>query len=203
VLASVLLYGLLRRIRSSRALEEALLVRLDFIWLVEGRTLDHTTLSEFRRTRGEELKQLFVQVCLVAQRLGRLPLQELGFDGTRLRANNRRSGTRTPAELRAVQQELAAKFAELEAQVAAEDQRNEESFGSGSPHALSAELADVTRRRAAVEAALAELARLKAAGETAPKRLPPTDPESRLMPTKTGVLPRIIRRWRRSIWRRG
>lgn len=186
VLASVLLYGLLRRIRSSRALEEALLVRLDFLWLVEGRTIDHTTLSEFRRTRGEELKQLFVQVCLVAQQLGWLPLQELGFDGTRLRANNRRSGTRTPAELRKLQQELAAKFAELEAQVAAEDQRNEETFGSGSPHALLPELADVTRRRAAVEAALAELARLEAAGETVPKRLPLTDPQSRLMPNKEG-----------------
>lgn len=186
VLASVLLYGLLRRIRSSRALEEALQVRLDFLWLVEGRTIDHTTLSEFRRTRSAELKQLFVQVCLVAQQLGWLPLQELGFDGTRLRSNNRRSGTRTPAELRKMQQELAAKFTELEAQVAAEDERNEETFGSGSPHELSAELADVARRRAEVAAALAELARLEAAGETLPKRLPLTDPESRVMPNKEG-----------------
>ena len=47
VLASVILYGLLTRIRSSRVLEEALCVRLDFRWLAEGRTIDHTTLSEF------------------------------------------------------------------------------------------------------------------------------------------------------------
>ena len=47
VLASVILYGLLTRIRSSRVLEEALGVRLDFRWLAEGRTIDHTTLSEF------------------------------------------------------------------------------------------------------------------------------------------------------------
>ncbi len=186
VLAGVLLYGLLRRIRSSRALEEALQVRLDFIWLVEGRSIDHTTLSEFRRTRSAELQQLFVQVCLVAQQLGWLPLQELGFDGTRLRANNRRRGTRTPHELRAMQQELAAKFTELETQVAAEDQRHDETFGSGSPHELAAEWARVEYRQTAVEAALAELAQLEAAGETLPQRVPLTDPQSRLMPNKEG-----------------
>ena len=36
VLAGVILYGLFTRIRSSRGLEEALRVRLDFRWLVEG-----------------------------------------------------------------------------------------------------------------------------------------------------------------------
>jgi len=45
VLAAALLYGLLKRVRSSRALEEALIVRLDFRWLVEGRTIDHSTLK--------------------------------------------------------------------------------------------------------------------------------------------------------------
>src|SRR5688572_18496279 len=49
IVAGVLLYGLLTRIRSSRALEEALTVRVDFRWLVAGRSIDHTTLSEFRR----------------------------------------------------------------------------------------------------------------------------------------------------------
>ena len=54
ILASVILYGLLTRIRTSRALEEALEVRLDFRWLVEGRSIDHTTLSEFRRKNAIE-----------------------------------------------------------------------------------------------------------------------------------------------------
>ena len=70
VLASVLLYGLLTRIRSSRALEEALCVRLDFRWLAEGRTIDHTTLSTFRKAHPEALKNLFVQIGLVARELG-------------------------------------------------------------------------------------------------------------------------------------
>ena len=70
ILASVILYGLLNRIRSSRALEEALQVRLDFCWLVEGRSIDHSTLSEFRRQHADALKDTFVQVGMVARELG-------------------------------------------------------------------------------------------------------------------------------------
>lgn len=100
VLAGVWLYGLLTRIRSSRALEDALRVRLDFRWLAEGRVIDHTTLSEFRRKHPELLRNLFIQIGLLARELGFIGLQQLSFDGTRVRANSRRSGTRTPPELR-------------------------------------------------------------------------------------------------------
>jgi hypothetical protein len=186
VLAAVLLYGLLVRIRPSRKLEEALGLRLDFMWLVEGRTIDHSTLSEFRRKHPEELKQVFVQIGLLAQELGWLSLELLAFDGTRLRASNRRRGTRTPAELRQMQAELAKKFTELEALAASEDARDEEVFGANSPHKLPEELADTGRRLAQVEAALAELQRVEAAGETVPGRIPLTDPQSRLTPNKEG-----------------
>lgn len=184
VLAALILYGLLVRIRSSRKLEEAPQVRLDFLWLLEGRTIDHTTISKFRQQHAAELKGLFVQVGLLARQLGWLALEQLAYDGTRLRANNRRSGTRTPAELQEAQAELARKFAELEAQAAAEDARDEEAFAAAGARAT--ELADVARRREQVDAALAELARMQAAGETIPQRLPLTDPQSRVTPNKEG-----------------
>src|SRR6185312_7039396 len=98
ILAGVLLYGLLTRVRSSRSLEEALNVRLDFRWLASDRRIDHTTLSEFRRNHPTELKDLFTRICQIAREMGFLNLQRLGYDGTRVRANNRRSGTRTVSE---------------------------------------------------------------------------------------------------------
>lgn len=186
VLAGVLLYGLMKRIRSSRALEEALLVRLDFRWLSEGRTIDHTTLSEFRRRGGQRLKELFVQVGLVARELGLLPLEQLAYDGTRLRANNRRSGSRTPAELRALRSELAERYVELEQRLAEEDAREEAQFAGHAASELPTELADTRRRLRQVDAALAELARVEAAGEKAPSRIPLTDPQSRISPNKEG-----------------
>ena len=186
VVAGVLLYGLLTGVRSSRRLEEALIVRLDFRWLAEGRSLDHTTLSEFRRKHAVELKDLFVQLGLIAREMNLLSLQLLAFDGTRLRANNRRRGTRTPEELRKLKQALAEKYAALEAQAAAEDDRDEEQFGLRSSHALPEELADVARRQRQVEAALDELARIEQAEQTVPARLPLTDPQSRVSPNKEG-----------------
>jgi len=186
ILASVILYGLLTRIRSSRVLEEALQVRLDFRWLVEGRSIDHTTISEFRRKNAKALKNTFVQVGLVAREMGWLPLESLAFDGTRMRANNRRSGTRTPDRLREMKQELAKKFTELEAKTAAADAQENEFFGEQPGHTLSEELADVKRRRKQVDAALAEIERMEEADETIPKRIPITDPQSRVTPNKDG-----------------
>lgn len=186
VLASVILYGLLCRIRTSRSLEEALIVRIDFRWLVEGRTIDHTTISEFRRNHSDALKGLFVQIALVARDLGHLPLQTLAFDGTRIRANNRKTGTRTPEELRKAKKELEAKFAELEAKTAEADSRQDEQLGTDNAHQLSEELADVKQRRERVDAALAEIDRLESEGKKVPPRIPITDPESRVTPNKEG-----------------
>ena len=190
VIASVILYGNLTRIRSSRKLEEALQVRLDFRWLVEGRTIDHTTISNFRRSNAEALCDTFVQIGVLARELGWMTLDVLAFDGTRLRASNRRHGSRTPEELRKMKEELAAKFKELEAKTAAADTADEEVLGGATNDTPSDELkrdmADVQRRRARVDAALAELERVEKAGETIPSRVPMTDPQSRVTPNKEG-----------------
>jgi transposase len=186
VVASVLLYGLLTRIRSSRGLEDALIVRLDFRWLAQGQTLDHTTISKFRSQHSPELQQLFVQVVQIARRLGLIHFQRLGFDGTRVRANNRRSGTRTPAELQQERDELAAQFQELAQQAAVEDAREEELFAQEALHALPPELRDPQQRLEKLNAVLHDLAQLEAAGATVPKRVPITDFEARVMPNKEG-----------------
>lgn len=186
VLAGTILHGLLTNVRSSRKLEEALTVRLDFLWLAEGRQIDHTTLSEFRRKHPDRLRDVFVQIGLLARELGWLPLQVLAYDGTRIRSNNRPHGSRTPDEWRKMQSELRQKFTELTAQAEAEDARDAETFGTGSPHKLPADLADTQHRLKKVAAVLAELERVAAAGETIPSRVPLTDPHSRVTPNKEG-----------------
>lgn len=190
VLARVYLWGLLTRVRTSRAVEEALQVRMDFLWLAQGRTIDHTTFSEFRRKHKAGLKALFKQVLMVAHRLKMLGLTQLAYDGTRIRASNRRSGTRTPAELRQLAIELQTQYDGLTAQIEAEEQRDQERFALQSPKApaskLREELADVEQRKKQIDKVLQELDRAEQAEETIPKRLPMTDPESRVMPNKEG-----------------
>ncbi len=52
----MILYGFLRGIRSSRQLEYAVSHNIDFMWLVEGRSLDHSTLADFRVKFKEALQ---------------------------------------------------------------------------------------------------------------------------------------------------
>lgn len=186
VLCGVILYGLLTRIRSTRALEESLRVRIDFVWLAEGRSIDHTTISKFRISHASALKDLFVQIGLIARQMGWLTLHTLAFDGTRIRASNRRSGTRTPDQFREMKAQLSARFDELEQQLAQADAREEQLLGEDSVCGLGEELADTAQRLAKVDAALAELERLEQAAQPLPKRLPLTDPHSRVTPNKEG-----------------
>ena len=97
--AAAILYGLCRGIRSSRKLEEACCYRLDFLWLLEGRRIDHSTFSKFRTKFREPLKELFKQVGRIAMTLGLIRLGEVAFDGTRVKANNSRYATRTAKSL--------------------------------------------------------------------------------------------------------
>jgi hypothetical protein len=102
-----------------------------------------------------------------------------------VRSNNRRSGTRTPEELRKEQEELAAKFEQLAKQAEEEDRHDEELFG-GEADALPPELRDTQRRLEKLREMLKKLEDLKEEGGTVPKRVPTIDPDSRVMPNKDG-----------------
>jgi len=185
LLASIILYGLLVQIRASRKLEEALFVRLDFRWLAQGRTVDHTTLCTFRRDHADALKDLFVKVGVVAAQTMMTPLGRLAFDGTRIKASNHRSRRLSPEKLKKLEQELAGKFTDLQKKADAEDAAAQECFDN-QPGELSSEMADVKKRQQRIQAALAELERIEQAGEDLPKRIPLTDPDSRISPNKEG-----------------
>ena len=180
VLAGVILYGLLKRVRTSRALEESLQVRLDFRWLAEGRSIDHSTLAGFRTAHIEALGDLFVQIGLLAQQMGHLTLATLGYDGTRLRASNRRSGTRTPAELRQAKKRLSAEFGEHRQAVEQAQANEEEVFAAADKEKqLSVQINQI-------DAALAEIERIEKEGKKVPDRVPITDPQCRIAKNKEG-----------------
>jgi transposase len=93
MLASVILYGQMRRVRSSRVLEYMTGHNIDFMWLTEGRTIDYTTLCKFRKRFKKQLRELFRSLVQIAMRMGMVRLGEVTFDGTRAKANNDRYET--------------------------------------------------------------------------------------------------------------
>ena len=64
---------------------------------------------------------MFQQVVLLAQEVGLVDFRRAAFDGTRVKANNRRSGSRTAAQLHSERAASAKLFDELEAVAARED----------------------------------------------------------------------------------
>jgi transposase len=194
VVASAILYGLCRGVRSSRRLEYACRCNFDFIWLVEGRNIDHTTFSRFRTEFKSELKGLFRHIGRMALSVGLVRLGEVGFDGTRVKANNSRYKTRTAATLEEKLQKLDEQIEKFMEDAESADAADSQLFGSDdSVTKLPPELADAKQRREQIQKALdrardADKAR-KADGidpVKKPAQVPTTDPDSRVMPNKEG-----------------
>lgn len=195
-MAAAILYGLCRGIRSSRKLEEACHYRFDFVWLVEGRKIDHSTFAKFRTKFAEPLKELFKQVGRVAMSMGLVRLCEVAFDGTRVKANNSRYNTRTAKTLEERVQQLDELFDEMMAEATASDAAEETQQtleGDDSPTRLPGQLAKEAERRNRVREALEKAKEADAARgkkginpEKNPAQVPTTDPESRVMSNKEG-----------------
>jgi hypothetical protein len=176
-------------IRSSRKLEEACNYRFDFVWLVEGRHIDHTTFNNFRTKFRQPLKDLFRKIGRIAMTLGLIRLADVAFDGTRVKANNSRFQARTAKTLEGKLQALDELFEHLMSQL---HEADADGMGQGATQ-LPDELAEVDQRRQRVQAALEQA---RAADETRrrqginpqknPAQVPTTDPDSRVMPNKEG-----------------
>ena len=193
VMSKVLLFGMIRRIRSSRQIEYNLRHSIDFMWLASGRTIDHSTLSEFRRKHPEQLKDLYRQMVQLAIDLGVAKLAELCIDGTRVLANASRHKTLKAAKverlLAELDQQITAAMRELET-----NDSLDSLFDDGqAADQLPSELRDMKARQEQLEAALAQLREMdqqrKRKGtdpQKNPAQLPVTDPDSRILPNKEG-----------------
>jgi transposase len=190
VLAAAILYGLIRSIRSSRKLEEACVYRFDFIWLLEGRRPDFTTLSKFRVKFHQPLKDLFRQLGRIALTLGLIRLGDVAFDATRVRAYNSRFKTRTAKTLEEKLRALDELFEHLTAAIHSSDVQQ---AGQGSLTHLPEELAQCDERRKQIRALLEQARAADAARKDQgidpqknPAQVPTSDPDSRVMPNKEG-----------------
>ena len=191
LVAGAILYGLIRRIRSSRELEEATRERLDFRWFLEGRTIDHSTFAEFRTAFEKELKDLHrgISRALVERACGPGVL-ELIVDGTRIRANSDRNGARTAEALEKRIAECAAeldkKLAELGERDRREDAENQE-IQALREKVARLEVEKETYARALEEARRRDAIKKSKEGKNAPAvRVPVTDPEATVLPNKEG-----------------
>jgi transposase len=193
VLAGAILYGLTVGVRTSRKLEDACRHRVDFMWLVEGRTIDHSTFAGFRKDFGRQIKDLFKQVGRLAMTMGLVRLNTVALDGTRVRANADRRATATAKTLEGRLARLDEEIERLLAEAGQAEEAEQRLFaGVESAGRLPRALADAKRRQEALGRALAAAraadAHRAARGESkkGAVTVPVADPDAVVMPNKEG-----------------
>jgi transposase len=150
ILLALLFYGYATGVFSTRKLERATYETAPFRFIAGDLHPDHDTLAAFRKTFLSDLKDLFVQVLLLAQVAGVLKLGNISLDGTKIHADASKSKAVSYKHLLALEAHLQA---EVEALFALSEQAEQADLPDGLV---------VTTEIAIRQARLARLAEAKA-----------------------------------------
>ena len=191
-MVKLFIYGNMNGILSSRKLEYACKNNKDYIWLMKGLEPDHDTIADFRKRNRKRFKEMFLETVRVGMEAGIISMRSLAIDGSRVRSNSSRWGTKNEKEIEKLLLDVESRIEVLIDKAEEEDEREDDLFGEGvSSNGLSAEMADLKRRQDILKKAFERIkkktAKAKARGEKADKkRVPVTDPDSDVMKSKDG-----------------
>lgn len=121
VLLGLLIYGYATGAFSSRKIEQATYEVIPFRFIAGDMHPDHATIAHFRQQFLPELKELFVQILLIAQEMGHLQLGKVSLDGSKIHADAAKSKAVSHKRLLAIETYLQAEVNELFALAEAAD----------------------------------------------------------------------------------
>jgi transposase len=113
LLLGLLFYGYATGVFSSRKLEKATYETIPFRFIAGNMHPDHDTIATFRQQFLTELKELFVQILLIAQEMGHLQLGNVSLDGSKIHADASKSKAVSYKRLLAIEAYLQAEVNEL------------------------------------------------------------------------------------------
>jgi transposase len=113
VLLGLLFYGYATGVFSSRKIERATYEVIPFRFIAGDMHPDHDTVANFRQQFLAELKELFVQILLIAQAMGHLQLGNVSLDGSKIHADASKSKAVSYKRLLAIEAHLQAEVNEL------------------------------------------------------------------------------------------
>jgi len=87
MMVALLFYAYAAGVFSSRKIERATYDSVAFRYIAANMHPDHDTIASFRKRFLKELKELFVQILLIAHEMGVLKLGSVSLDGTKIEAN--------------------------------------------------------------------------------------------------------------------
>ena len=210
MLLAVLLYGSCVGVFSSRRLAARCETDIAFRVLSGGQLPDFRTLSDFRLRHLAAMEALFLEVLRLCREAGLLTVGHLSLDGSKYQANASKHKAMSYGRIQETEPALAAEVAELLRQAKETDAAEDAEYGADRRgdalpeelarregrlekiRAAKARLEERARQRAreraeANGAGAAEVAEAAAQAQPDPKEQSNfTDPDSRIMKTKTG-----------------
>lgn len=163
-LAAVWMLGMLRGVTSSVPLAALCSQDIEFRWLLGDASIEKSTLCDFRKNHQDALVRLSGQVLTALGQHGLLPGEQLGVDGTIVRAASSRHSNKNRKHIERHKLRLERLIHERLAE---------------SDKAPSKELTSLQQRRACLERALEQL-------EKASDRITISEPQARLLRQKDG-----------------
>ncbi|MBK8986124.1 MAG: transposase [Chloroflexi bacterium] len=113
VMLGLLFYSYASGVFSSRKIERATHEVIPFRFITGDMHPDHDTIAAFRQQFLAELKELFVQILLIAQAMGYLQLGNVSLDGSKIHADASKSKAVSYQRLLAIEAYLQAEVEEL------------------------------------------------------------------------------------------
>jgi len=113
VMLGLLFYGYATGVFSSRKIEKATHEVIPFRFISGDMHPDHATIAHFRKEHLVELKELFVQILLIARAMGHLQMGNVSLDGSKIHADASKSKAVSYKRLLAIEAYLQAEVNEL------------------------------------------------------------------------------------------
>jgi transposase len=174
LLLGLWLYGYLRKVRTSRKIEDACTQDLGFIWLAGNLQPDHNTLARFFKEHRAAFKNLFKVLVKTAKGLNLIGLVLHALDGTKMISASGKTGALHRADLEKLLTTLDARIETMMAKTLQEDAQPSDAV------ALPPALCDAQTRRDAIQQQLTRLAEEEA------NHLQETEPEARMQKCADG-----------------
>jgi len=182
-LFKLLLYGYLNSISSSRKLEKETQRNIETIWLMNNLTPDHWTISDFRKENKEFIKIIAIDFRKFLKDNGYIKGKSISTDGTKIKAYASRdslSMKQIDKKLANIEKEIERYLSQLQSNDSIENEQED----------MLKTSEELQNKITVLEKQIKELKFQKNILESAELEwLFPTDPDARLMKSKSGYMP--------------
>ena len=152
-----MIYGYSTGVRSARRIEKATYENVAFRFLAGDTHPDHDVIAHFRSEHSEAFAEVFLEVLRLCQKAGLVKLGHVSLDGTKIKANAKKSKSRKYSQLLKTESQLESEIRSIIADAEAIDKAEDAKCGRGRKEAdLPKALMDRKTRLSTTKALIAE-----------------------------------------------